>query len=276
MTRIGNFLYRPTENHVGAVYRLGRFHRFVDPDRLAFTIPWLETIAREIRLDMRTCKVSLKDIYTRERIAVNVDFKVFYFIDLRAVDQERLIQVLRFPTEEAWDEIVRTAVNDVVRNQIFISKAFNELNSKEGRASLKSAMSGEVAERVRGFGILLNPKFGVSLVNLQPNEEFRKALMEESAAETLGSAAVSRLNPLLEKLVERKQEKAIYTLIMQIASAVVKNGEIPDVIFPNPNEYPAGGLAHADRQGPPVMPNLPGFLPSSRRPRSTASDTLQK
>lgn len=271
MVRIAKLLYRPTENHVGVIYRMGRFHRFVDPDRLVFTIPILESIVQETRLDMRTCQISLQDVYTREKIPVNVEFKVFYFVDLRTVDVERRLQVLRFPSEIAYDEIVRTAVNDTARNQVFISKPFDELNSRAGRAYLKATMSSEVAERVRGFGICINPRFGANLVNLQPNEEYRQALMEESAAESLGSAAVSRLNPLLEKMLEQKQEKAIYTLIMQIASAIVKNGDVPDVIFPNPNDYPAGGLSRADGQGS-VLPDIPGLPKAGRRPKSIAGD----
>lgn len=271
MIRIANILYRPTENHVGVIYRFGRFHRFVDPDRLAFTFPWVEKIALETRLDMRTALVSLKDVYTREKVAVDVEFKIFFSVDLRLAEAERRLQVLRFPTENAWEEIVRTAVNDVARNQVFLTRSFEELNSREGRAFLKSTLSGEVANRVRGFGILINPRFGVNVVDLQPNEEYRKALMEESAAGALGSAAVSRLTPLIERFIEQKQEKAIAMLIMQIASAVAKNGEIPDVIFPNPNDYPAGGITQGDGQGS-ILPKIPGFPLTPGKPKSVAGD----
>ena len=271
MNRFAKLLYRPTENHIGVIYRCGRFKRFVDPDRLVFTIPWFESVFKETKLDVRTAQISLKDVYTREKIAVDVEFKVFYLVDMRLVDEERRLQTLRFPTESAWEEIVRTAVNDISRNIVFITKSFDELNSEAGRAYLKTALSGAVANRVRGFGILLNPRFGVNIADLQPNEEFRKALMEESAASAQGSAAVARLDPLLERIIEQKQEKAVYTLIMQIASAVAKNGTVPDVLFPNPNEYPAGGISQGNGQGS-ILPNFPGFPPSSGRPKSVAGD----
>jgi len=268
MNRFANILYRPTENHIGVIYRFGRFHRFVSPDRLVFTIPWIEEVDNETRLDMRTSQISLSDVYTSEKVAVNIDFKVFYFVDLRKADESRRLQVLRFPTDNAWDEIVRTAVNDVARNRVFIAKSFNELNSKDGRAYLKMALSSEVAERVRGFGIFINPRFGVNIADLQPNEEFRKALMEESAASTVGSAAMSRLIPLLDRIREQNQEKAVYMLIMQIASAVAKNGTVPDVIFPNPEEYPSGGIVRDVSQGS-IIPKYP---PSNKRPKSVAGD----
>lgn len=268
MNRFAKILYRPTENHVGVIYRFGRFHRFVGPNQLIFTIPWFEDVFKETKLDMQTCQVSLKDVYTRDRVAIDMDFKVFYFVDLREVEETRRLQVLRFPTDNAWDEIVRTAVNDVARNMVLISRTFNELNSKEGRTYLKATLSSEVAERVRGFGIFINPRFGVNIANLQPNEEFRKALMEESAAGAVGSAAVTRMGPLLDRIVEQKQEKAVYMLIMQIASAVAKTGTIPDVLFPNPNDYPAGGISQDTGQGS----VLPGYPPTGRRPRSIAGD----
>lgn len=271
MNRIGNLFYRPTENHVGVIYRFGRFNRFVDPDRLVFTFPWIEAVLGETRLDMRTVEISLKDVFTSERIALDVDLKIFYMVDLRRVELERRTQVLRFPGEAAWDEIVRTGINDIARNSVFVTRSFDELTTQSGRSYLKQAMSAALAERVSGFGILVNTRFGVNIVNLQPNEQFRKALMEESAARSLGTAAVSRLSPLLEKVLEQKQEKAIYMLIMQIASAVAKSGEVPDVIFPSSNDYPAGGLSHESMQGS-NLPSIPGLPRSPARPRSIAGD----
>ena len=269
MDRIANILYRPTENHVGVIYRFGRFHRFVDPDHWTFTWPFFESFFDEVKLDMRTAVVRLPDVYTRDRIAVDVDLKVFYLVDLRVTDAERRIQVLRFPTESAWDEIVRTNINDVARNQIFVARNFDELVTQEGRGDLKQALSGVAADRLRGFGILLNARFGVNIVDIQPNAEFKKALMEESAARALGTAAASRLSPLFEQFLEHRQEKAIFALIMEIASAVINHGEVPDVIFPAPNEYPAGGITR-DGLGS-LLPNVPAFSPPGRKPKSTGA-----
>jgi len=271
MNRFAKILYRPTENHVGVVYRFGRFNRFVDPNRLVFTIPWVESVADETRLDMRTAQVSLQDLYTREKIPLDMDIKIFYLVDLRVVEPERRIQVLRFGSDKAWDEIIRTAINDIARNVIFITKSFEELISREGRSFLKETLSTALVERVRGFGILLNPRFGVNIVNLQPNEEYRQALMEESAAKAIGSAAAIRLGPLLEQFHEQKRDKAIFALIMQIASAVAKNGQSPDIIFPSTDDYPEGGVIQGNGKDS-ILPNLSGFPITSRRPKSFAGD----
>lgn len=271
MNRILGILYRPTENHVGVIYRFGRFNRFVDPDRWAFVCPIFETFSRETKLDIRTAQISLTDVYTKNHIALDVDLKIFYLVDLREADEDRRLQVLRLPTDNAWDEIVRTNINDVARNQIFVAKDFAELITPEGRGYLKQALSGSLAQRVHGFGILMNPRFAVNIVNIQPNAEFKKALMDESAAKALGTAAATRLAPLVQGFVDQQQEKAVFALIMQIASAVAKTGEIPDVMFPDQNEHLAGGILRGDGRGT-NFPSIPGFPPSSRKPKSIAGD----
>lgn len=269
MDRIANILHRPTENHVGVVYRFGRFHRFADPDRWTVVCPLLESFDQEVKLDMRTAVISLQDVYTREKIALNVDLKIFYQVDLRIADAERRIQVLRFPTQAAWEEIVRTGINDVVRNQVFVSRSFEELITPEGRSYLKQALSGSLAQRVRSFGILLNPRFGVNIVDIQPNAEYKKALMEESAARALGMAAASRLSPLFENFLDHRQEKAVFALLLEIASAITRNGEVPDVILPGASEYPSGGITRDGLSS--ILPGLPSLSPTGRKPKSTGA-----
>ena len=270
MNRIANILYRPTENHVGVIYRFGRFHRFADPDRWTPVLPWLESFFKEVKLDMRTAVVSLQDVYTREKVALNVDLKIFYSVDLRAAAADRRLQVLRFPSDAAWDEIVRTGINDVARNQVFVARFFEELVTPEGRSYLKQALSGLLAHRLLGFGILLNPRFGVNIVDIQPNAEYKKALMEESAAKALGTAAASRLGPLFKDFADHRQENAVFALLMEIASTVLKTGDVPDVLIPSPSDSPAGGIARSDGLGS-IRPNFPGLFPSGQKPKSTGA-----
>ncbi len=273
MASNSSVLYRPPENHIGVVYRFGRFNRFVDPDQFTLLFPPFDQVRLETRLDMRTALIALEDVYTHENIPVNVNFKVFFQVDLRRVEPERLVQVLRFPTENAWEEIVRTAVNDIVRNMVFLAHTFTELNTQAGRAFLKHTLSGEVASRVRSFGILINPRFGVNLSDLQPNAEFREALMQASAAETLGGAALARIRPLVKNIYEYNQESAVITLLMNIASAIARNGTVPDVVLSNPNENLNGGIIRGDGgKGGSSLPNIPGFTNPNRKPKSLAGD----
>jgi hypothetical protein len=82
-------------------------------------------------------------------------------VDLRRVRSERRIQALRFPTENAWDEIVRAAITEITRNQVVVSRSFAELTTPQGRSNLKQLLSFALAERGSGFGILVNVRFGV-------------------------------------------------------------------------------------------------------------------
>jgi len=270
MNIIAKLLYRPSENHVGAIYRLGRFNRFADPDRWSPMIPWIEWVEKESKLDMRVANIQLGDVYTRNNIALDMELKIFFFVDLRLTHQDRRIQVLRFGSEAAWEEIIRTGITDIARNVIILTRSFEELATQEGRSNLKHELSSALAERVRGFGILVNPRFGVNIINLQPNETYQQALQEESIAHMIGTAAADRIQPLFEQFKDQNQEKAFLTLVMQIAAAVAKNGQSPDLIFPNNGGFLSGGGIGGNGHGP-FKPNIPGMSPP-RKPRSVAGD----
>jgi regulator of protease activity HflC (stomatin/prohibitin superfamily) len=273
MTTILNLLYRPPENHVGVIYRFGRFGRFVDPDRWSLLLPWIDRVEKETKLDMRTTHIQLTNVYTRDSIAIDIELKIFHMVDLRQVSPDRLVQVLRFPTENAWDEIVRTGITDITRNQVVVSRSFAELTSLEGRSNLKQLLSFTLAERVCGFGILVNQRFGVNIVNLQPNEAFQEALKEGSVARTIGGAAVDRMRPLFEQFGDQDQAKAFIALVLQIASAVARNGQSPDIIFPNTNDFFAGAGVGKSNNGPngPIRQKIQR-TPQSGNPQSLAGD----
>lgn len=271
MTTILNIFYRPQENHVGVIYRFGRFRRFADPDRWSVLLPWIDSVIT--RLDMRTTHIELNNVYTGDRVAVDLELKIFHQVDLRQVSTERLTQALRFPTENAWDEIVRTGITDITRNRVLPSRSFEEITSPEGRSNLKQLLSFSLAERVRGFGILVNARFGVNIINLQPNEAFQEALKEETVARTIGNAAVDRIRPLFEQFSDQDQAKAFIALVMQIASAVARNGQSPDIIFPNPYDFLTGGGVGNGKNGPnnPMRQKIQG-TPRDRKPESFAGD----
>lgn len=270
MTRIMNIFYRPTENHVGVIYsRWGKFKRFVHPDEWTVLSSAFESLEKEVRLDMRTAIVTLENVLTRDRVAIDLDLKVFYSVDVREAQADRMIQVLRFPSESAWEEIVKTGVTDIARNVVVISRPFDELVTPDGMAYLKQALSSELAHRVRAFGILMN-RFAVNIMALRPNDTFQQALQEGSAARAIGNAAAERLRPILEQFKDQDQQKALRALVLQIASAVAKNGESPDLFFPGSDGFPSGGGVSKDRRSP-VEPHIPG-VPPSRTPKSVAGD----
>jgi hypothetical protein len=154
-----------------------------------------------------------------------------------------------------------------------VSRSFAELTSLEGRRNLKQLLSFTLAERVRGFGILVNPRFGVNSINLQPNEAFQAALKEGSVTRTIGGAAVDLMWPPFEQFSDQDQAKAFIALVIQIASAVAKNGHSTDIIFPNTNDFFAGAGVGKSNNGPngPVHQKIQR-TPQSGNPQSLAGD----
>lgn len=269
MTKLMNIFYRPPENHVGVIYsRWGKFKRFAQPDQWT-VLSSFECVEKEVKLDTRTAILRLENVLTRDKVAINLDMKVFFSVDLRQVDADRLLQVLHFDSESAWEEIVKTGVTDIARNVVVISRSFEELATPDGMSYLKRVLSAELARRVRGFGILMN-RYAVSIMNLQPNETFQQALQEGSAAKALGSAAAERIRPMLEQFKDQDQQKAFLTLVMQIAAAVAKNGQSPDILFPG-SEAPLNGAGLSGRRHNSLEPNMSRITPD-RKPKSIAGD----
>ena len=113
-----NPFHRPTENHVSVIYRNGRFRRLLAPHRWTFL--FFEEVRKEVSMDMRTAIIPLKDVLTRDQMYVDLELKIFFSVDLqRIADPARRLQAVRFPTEDAFEQIVRTNTNDVVRNIVF-------------------------------------------------------------------------------------------------------------------------------------------------------------
>jgi regulator of protease activity HflC (stomatin/prohibitin superfamily) len=141
-------------------------------------------------------QISLKELYTKDKVALDLEIRIFYLVDLRVANQESCGQGLRYITESVWDELLCAAITDIARNVIVVAHSFEELFPEEGRNYLRRGLSAALVQRVQGVGILLNPKIGVNIVNLQPNDAFKQAIKEETVAKTIGLAAAERLQSL--------------------------------------------------------------------------------
>ena len=226
-------LYRPTENNLGVIYWAGRFSRFADPNKWLMLLPWLHCVKQEISLDMQTIEISLRDVMTKDLIAIDIDLKVFFKIDLRQVSADFLPQALRISQlpPESWGALVRTNTTDIIRNTIFIANTFTYLMSPVGSKYLKRAISSHISDRVVRMGIVVNPRFGISIMNLQPNATYQKALQEAQSAASLGQAAIERIRPILEALRQQNPDAA-QALLLGILAAVNKDGKIPPMVLP--------------------------------------------
>lgn len=240
--------YRPRENHLGVIYRFGRFHRFVDPDEWAFLLPYIDRVHREVGLYMNTTEVILKKVELHDGLAVDLRLKVFFKTDMRLATPENLLQTLKFEGPE-WPEIVKTGLEDVVRNQVFLNIPHGDLNELRRSREIKKRISAEIASRVRGFGIVINQEFGAMVAEVQPDKTYFDAVQAHRAAASLGEAAIDRLRPVLAELKRMRHEDTRAALLLEIASKIAEVKNLPELVL-SPEEYTPPSPPLTDRRKP--------------------------
>lgn len=233
--------YSPEENHLAVVYseNLGqrRFKRFATENERIFLGPQKLThrfVFKEINLGPRTAHFSLSNVLTADHVHLELELKVFYRVDPRDAAPENFIQVLKMPGT-GFESIVLTNTEEKVRNDVFIQKTADELFSYHGRRDLRKTLSSRIAERVRGFGITVNPLFGAAIMNMQPNAIYQQAMQEASAAGAQNLASIRRLAASIETMSNMTAEKTEQLLYLQMASAVNKTGNMPQAIYTQHN-----------------------------------------
>ena len=175
---------------------------------------------KEHYLDPRTAHIHLSNVLTADRVHLELELKVFYRVHPRNTAPANLTQVLNMP-DAGLESIVRRA------------------------------LSSRIAERVRGFGIDINPQFGVAVMNMQPNEIYQRALQEESAATSQGNAVLKRVTPTLQNM---GQQQALQVLYTHLASTITKANNVTDHIYniQNGHEVPI-----QDQDINPMIENVP-------------------
>lgn len=254
--------YRPPENHLGVVYRFGRFHRFIEPDNWTFLLPVVENVHREVSLYMRTAELHLTQVELLDGLTVDVRLKIFFMIDVRLVAPENFLQVMKFEGLE-WFEMIKTATEDIVRNRVFLESTYSDLLHQRRNRTIKRRISEELADRVKGFGVIVNKDHGVMPVNIQPNSFYFKAVQDSKAAKPLGEASLERLRPILEALSQIHPEDARTALLLNLASKVVSVDNLPEIILPSLDRHlPAAArkkTSEDDRQA--HRPQIKSFDP---------------
>lgn len=226
-------LYRPPENHLAVMYRFGRFGHLVGPDEWSYVIPGIHEIRVEMSLRPRRAEASLEDLWTRDRVPVHCDLLVFYQLDLRRARINFRSQALTIP-DEGWHSIVRTVLQEAA-GEVVGDMGLDELLSSVGRADLKSTLSRELAERLKGLGIVINLETGVSVQRVKPADSVWRALADLGAAESLGEAARARMQPLLNEINWKRPGVGLDALLVQLAAAVAKDGSIREPLTMSEN-----------------------------------------
>lgn len=234
-------LYRPPELHLGVIYRLGRFGRWVGPDEWTLVLPWLEQIRPPISLHLRRIEIKLSDLLAQDRVPIDCELIVYYQLDLRLADPHFWPQALLIPAE-GWNSIVRTVLREAAA-EVAGGLHSQQLLRPASRGLFKQRLSALLAERVLNLGMVVNPRTGVSVQALKPAEAIWQAMLDRLAAASLGEAALARVRPMLEALSQSHPDVAWEVLLLEWAAAVAQTGNSPQAIIAQPDSLGQGGRA---------------------------------
>jgi len=223
------FSYLPNENHLGVIYRLGRFNRFVSPDDKTLLVPFLDNVHHEVSLYIRTAEVALENVELKDERKINVRFKVFFKTDLRVVANEKLIQVLEFRDEE-WIPIIKANLEEIIRNNIFLNFNMAELDASRKSREIKRILSNEISNKVKEFGIVINPDYGVVLVDMLPSDINFEVSKKSSKAKLIEDDTIARILPVLAELKQLKDEDPRVGLLLELMSTIVDVKNLPDIV----------------------------------------------
>ena len=150
---------------------------------------------------------------------------MYYQLDLRLAHADFRPHALRIP-DAGWNRIIRSVLRETA-NEVIGTTTSQQLLTARGRGHLKRALSALLAERVRGWGLKVNPRTGVSVLVLKPADAIWQAMLDRLAAAPLGEAALTRPRPILEELSQRHPTVAGDALLLELAAAVIKEGIVP-------------------------------------------------
>jgi hypothetical protein len=263
-------LYRPPEDHLGVIYRFARFSRLVGPDEWCFIIPGIHEVKDPISLHVRRLEADLSDMLTQDQVPIDCKLTVYYQRDLRHADAHFRSQALHIP-DKGWDSIIRTVLQETA-NEVTSGITFQQLLTLRERRHFKWTLSALLAERVRHLGLVINPKTGMSVQVLKPADAIWQAMVDRSAAVSLGEAALARIHPMLEDLSQRHPEVAWETLLLEWAAAVTREGTVPQVLVASDQGSAVAVLAEKGQQQPEDRPETKETAPglNSRREANLA------
>jgi len=150
----------------GVVFRLGRFHRVLEPG-LTFVVPVIESMAATIDMRTRTARIIAEHTLTKDAIQVNVSAVVFW----RVTDAcSALLEVESY--ENALNLAAQTGLRELIGRSIL-----SELLSN--RAVLDLELLQELVPRTAAWGIALS---AVEIRDVEIPESLQNAMSQEAQA----------------------------------------------------------------------------------------------
>lgn len=146
----GRLFYRPPEQHVGVIYRAGRFHGLVPDTEWAFLLP-VDSLRPPISLAPRAVPFSSGDLLSRDGVPVECRvFAVYRPNPFEFPPAQRAYWVAR--REALWDQVVRRALMEATVDAIS-THDLRELRSPPGRHSLRQAITRRLQAELNEQGL---------------------------------------------------------------------------------------------------------------------------
>lgn len=188
-----------------AVFRLGKFHKMVDPG-LYFYIPFVDWVYFRIDTRIVTYEVPLQKSLTRDNIPVSVDAIVFYQVK---DPQAAILEVDEY--HHATQLSARSAIRDMVGKS-----TLDELLSE--RVQIGKRIRGTIEEFTNQWGVAV---IGVEIKDVIVAHELEDAIAREAAAEREKRARLKLAeaeNLAAESMIEASRQYEGHPIGLQLRS----------------------------------------------------------
>lgn len=214
--------FRPPNDCIAAVYRLGRVDRIIDSSQWTILVPRLDKPTTPTNLRMRSTHLFEQQALTQDLKLMEIKVHVTFSVDPRRAAEEFQTEELNYKDNE-WESIVQQETQSVL---IEIARGYTseDLLSYVGLREFRGEMSASLAERLEDLGIAIHPTHGVRIDQLLPNRKVMQAMIEMNASPSLGTAAQERMQPLLEAM-GATPAAGWQALLIGLASAIVNHDE---------------------------------------------------
>lgn len=185
-----------------------------------FRVPFLQSV---ISMDIKTQKTDVKaEAASKDLQTVNSDIVVNWHLDASRVN--KVYQEIG-DEEAVRDRIIIPAVNETVK------AATAKLTASEvlaRRTELKTDLDGLLAERLGGYGVLLDD---VSIVNVNFSTEFNRAIEAKQVAQQEAERALFRVQEASATAqANRLIEQSLTDQLLQVKAIEKWDGKLPAAV----------------------------------------------
>lgn len=191
-------LHRIREGEVAVVERLGRFARLAGPG-LVWVTPGVEQISHTVPIRLREEQFTIRNLRFGDVVQVDIEFTVYYWLDLHSV-KPSLLRDVAYRSTEQWR---RTIENNAARILLDAIPQYNamELIGKDElyREEIERTLARRLEMVLREWGIRLKQPQGAWLRDIQMTEEFQKTLTDIRRTDIDSQTKIAALDRLRQQ-----------------------------------------------------------------------------